>query len=82
MATPSWTLISKANGNEDEVLNNVWWSQKKYRLRPENQIKLQKIYEAEQDIICSCSQAKMFIRYQLGNYTIVNHPVLGRHNSN
>lgn len=80
MATLNWTIIDKFSGTKSHQLNNVWWATKKNRLHRATQYKLKSIYDANQNIICNCgNDAKMFVRYQSGSYTIVNHPVLGRH---
>lgn len=82
--TPNWTLHGKGADLSTKPLRemlNVWWAVTDKRNHTATQKKLQAIYEANHDIRCGCSGARMFVRYlQSGRYTIVNHPVEGRHN--
>lgn len=82
--TPSWTLHAKGADLSTKPLRempNVCWAVPENRNHTATQKKLQAIYEANHDIRCGCSGgARMLVRYlQSGRYTIVNHPVEGRH---
>ncbi len=84
--TPNWTLHEKGADLSTKALKelkNVWWAQNDNRKHLASQKRLQAIYEANQDIRCGCTAngARMFVRYlPTGRYTVVNHPVQGRHN--
>ncbi|KIF53014.1 MULTISPECIES: DUF1173 family protein [Vibrio] len=78
-----WKIINKhGDGSKVErLLKDPWWLKSDKRNEPRAQKELQKIYEAEQHILCSCNDARMFARYTNEKYHIVNHPVLGRHST-
>ncbi|EJC7176013.1 hypothetical protein DC915_RS01995 [Vibrio parahaemolyticus] len=86
MITPDWTLHTKGadlSTKPIQELKNVWWALNDKRNHEASQKKLQAIYEARHDICCSCAKARMFVRYlSSGTYTVVNHPVEGRHLKN
>lgn len=81
--TPDWTLHAKGADfatKPIKVLNNVWWAGNNNRTHEASQKKLQSIYESNQHICCQCNGARMFVRYlSSGRYTVVNHPIEGRH---
>lgn len=78
-----WKIISKHDDGSkvERLLKDPWWLKSDKRNEPRAQKELQKIYEADQHILCSCNDARMFVRYTNDKYHIVNHPVLGRHST-
>lgn len=74
-----WKIINKDN---DRVLRRISDTSLFVSDRgcEEAQQELQTIYESGQHILCSCHDARMFVRHlSSGAYTLVNHPITGRH---
>lgn len=78
-----WKIISKHDDGSkvERLLKDPWWLKSNKRNEPRAQKELQRIYEANHHILCSCNDARMFVRFANSRYHIVNHPVLGRHST-
>ncbi|EGQ9239451.1 hypothetical protein M2G93_16925 [Vibrio vulnificus] len=80
-----WKLIRKSNGEYAGKIASTSLFVQNCRHEEESQRRLRDIYESEQWIECCCRSqgyALMFVRkLESGLFTLVNHPIKGRHTS-
>lgn len=67
--------------NVQRIIKDPWWLKPAKRFEQRAQNELKKIYEAHHHIICTCNEARMFVRHLDKKYCLVNHPELGRHST-
>jgi len=79
--TSHWKIVDKKSDGSKvvRVVKDSWIFKTDKRGSYKAQAELQKIYEAEQHIVCTCNDARMFVRHLAEKYTLVNHPISGRH---